>query len=1219
MTDFVGSCHQVSPVTHVKPQLHTPSASSSRARFTDRVLASIDLSEEADVQTSSSSTDEAFGEPQQVWREDSATRKEPPVKRATKRKSEELEVGSKLSQSSFTAVETFLDEAPPSYSESCKDPFSILLSAKDACPNQHIEFAKKGAPKQFSYDHGASTKRVKIITSKEESRLPTEKPRLLSGKSTQKVLNTHDNVKSEIGGSNTKGKFTIADSEDENDELDHEVFSQVSAEDKKPREHSSETNTSYPALSRKTILSDAQSTSTRKESSSKADTDAVKVSCDADTPYIRTSINTSPFQRHSPTKLATIPNLHRAKPDSEKVNSLGLTESEHASVELFLSLQTYEIQNYRESLVRARNASAEMLYTRLIDGGIAASEVQHHTASLKVKIDATNALIELREDYRKVNQEKDELKSRVIAAIKENLDISEYSLERTRSVTHNLFQIELKIFNLLGQAAIPLRNHLRLPERGAPEEKGTLDFSNERSTLLVQSTQVPVPSERLKISNLRSPSPSCSATIQYVQQTQILDQWPRTPKKQPSSNISHVQNRPLQPYVSSPKAKDVTNYSSLPKPKPQREDLDVDVPNLRGLNTHLPLQSLAPQTLSSKKITTNHDRETNNFTTNMASPLQVMNEEDNYGHDEDDDEMLEVAQEIESRGMEATNASGLTRRSVFTETTGNVVRGVLNKRRSPFPAVHSQSSHMQHPWSRDLKAAMKERFHLRGFRLNQLEAINATLSGKDTFVLMPTGGGKSLCYQLPSIIRSGKTRGVTLVISPLLSLMQDQVEHLQKLKIQAFLINSEVTAEHRKLVMDSLRDPQVEKYIQLLYITPEMISKSQIIVNIFRDLYQRKKLARIVIDEAHCVSQWGHDFRPDYKLLGNVRGQFKGVPVMALTATATENVKVDVIHNLGIQNCEVLTQSFNRPNLTYEVRSKSKAKEALDTMAVTIKTLYRNQSGIIYCLSRKSCETIAKKLREEHDVNAHHYHAGMDPLQKNYVQKEWQAGRYHVIVATIAFGMGIDKPDVRFVIHHTIPKSLEGYYQETGRAGRDGKRSGCYLYYGYQDTAALKHMIDAGEGSFEQKERQRQMLRSVIGFCENKSDCRRVQVLNYFNESFKREDCNGACDNCNSKSSFETRDFTDFAVAAIALVGRIEFDKVTLLHCVDVLRGSKSKKIESLGHNQLAQYGAGANLDRGDIERLFYHLVSEDALAEHSVVNKAGFPSKYIHVSSEEI
>jgi bloom syndrome protein len=414
--------------------------------------------------------------------------------------------------------------------------------------------------------------------------------------------------------------------------------------------------------------------------------------------------------------------------------------------------------------------------------------------------------------------------------------------------------------------------------------------------------------------------------------------------------------------------------------------------------------------------------------------------------------------------------------------------------------------------------------------------------------------------------------------------------------------------------MDGLSNPSVEQFIQLLYVTPELLANSGAMMNALTNLHHRKKLARIVIDEAHCVSQWGHDFRPDYKALGVVRRKFAGVPVIALTATATENVKIDVIHNLGITGCEVLTQSFNRPNLVYEVRHKGKAREVLDSIANTIQTSYRGQTGIVYCLSRISCEKLAKQLSQEYGIKTHHYHAGMEAAEKERVQKAWQAGRYNVIVATIAFGMGIDKPDVRFVIHHTIPKSLEGYYQETGRAGRDGKLSGCYLYYGLYDMKTLKQMIDNGEGSAEQKARQTAMLRTVVQFCENQSDCRRVQVLAYFNEAFQREECGSRCDNCNSNSTFEMQDFTHEAASAVKLVRRIQNDNVTLLHCVDVLRGGKSKKVLEQGHDAVPEYGAAKAIPRGEVERIFARLLSEDALQEHNVLNRSGFANQYLHV-----
>ncbi|KAK0664721.1 ATP-dependent DNA helicase hus2/rqh1 [Lasiodiplodia hormozganensis] len=607
--------------------------------------------------------------------------------------------------------------------------------------------------------------------------------------------------------------------------------------------------------------------------------------------------------------------------------------------------------------------------------------------------------------------------------------------------------------------------------------------------------------------------------------------------------------------------------------------------------------------------------------TNMGTPpAQAFDDEEDYGDfDFNEEDIHDITEEMGDR--RAANAVDRNHPShqTFQEASGNHIRQQLSRDRATRKqsakfsgAMAPPANQPQYPWTSDVKRTLKDRFRLRGFRPHQLEAINATLSGKDCFVLMPTGGGKSLCYQLPAVVQSGKTAGVTVVISPLISLMEDQVNHLKALHIQAFYINAEIGQEQRRFIMNALSEPQVEKFIQVLYVTPEMLNKSQAVVNALRDLHRRQRLARIVIDEAHCVSQWGHDFRPDYKALGEVRRLFLGVPVMALTATATENVKVDTIHNLGIQGCEVFAQSFNRPNLYYEVHTKGKREDILQNIAGIIKTKFRGQSGIVYCMARKKCEQIAEQLREKYGISAQHYHAGMEAAQKSETQKAWQANRYKVIVATIAFGMGIDKPDVRFVIHHSIPKSLEGYYQETGRAGRDGKRSGCYLFYGYHDTIFLRKMIEDGDGDREQKERQYAMLRNVVQFCENKADCRRVQVLAYFNEAFKPEDCDAQCDNCNSTITFENRDFTDLAAQAINLVGRIQKENVTLLHCVDVFRGSASKRIKELGHDSFTEYGVGSELERGDAERLFQRLVSEDALEEKNHTNRAGFTAQYI-------
>ena len=909
----------------------------------------------------------------------------------------------------------------------------------------------------------------------------------------------------------------------------------------------------------------------------------------------------SPFQRDSPTKILA-ESLPQSVFSSSDDSSLGLESGDLASVRSFLSIDPLRVQAFFDSLHRASESALEAFWACHVEKRTPTAELQQRPALLKTRINAVKSLLLLRDDHIQVSKQKEDINIRMIAAIREDQDISQDMAEK-KSATRKIIEVEQDILKFLPQASLPTFEEHQFSQIRSLEGTVAGEGSAERPTTLVKSTQA---SHKFSEANAPylQPAPNGASTTQYVQQTQVFESKPRTPVKKPFDNLTLSQSTPLRTYTSSPTTKDVNAYFSPSKRKMGQET------SCTRIRPTFDLQSA-----ETKKNPDSGLEKIGVFTRHMGSPLMV-EDEDDYGQEEDDDEMLEVAEELENRDLRSNTVSDFQHRNVFAETSGNVVRTNSQKSRSQLPQVPTQLSHMQHKWSRDVKIAMKERFHLRGFRPNQLEAINATLGGKDAFVLMPTGGGKSLCYQLPAIVDSGRTNGVTVVISPLLSLMQDQVDHLQRLKIQALLINSEVTTEHRRLVMDSLRDPQPEKYIQLLYITPEMINKSQAVIQSFRDLHRRSKLARIVIDEAHCVSQWGHDFRPDYKMLGEVRQQFQGVPVMALTATATENVKVDVIHNLGIQKCEVFTQSFNRPNLTYEVRSKGKAKDVLDSMATTINTFYKKQSGIIYCLSRQNCEKIAKKLREEYSIEAHHYHAGMNPKEKRLVQGQWQAGKYQVIVATIAFGMGIDKPDVRFVIHHTIPKSLEGYYQETGRAGRDGKRSGCYLYYGYQDTSALKRMIDDGEGSYEQKERQRKMLRNIVQFCENRSDCRRVQILNYFNESFRKEDCNAACDNCNSQSSFESQDFTDYAVAAIELVRMIERQKVTLLHCVDVLRGAKNKKITDLHHTSLDQYGAGSNLERGDLERLFYRLLSEDALVEENVVNKAGFAVQYVHVGT---
>jgi RecQ family ATP-dependent DNA helicase len=596
------------------------------------------------------------------------------------------------------------------------------------------------------------------------------------------------------------------------------------------------------------------------------------------------------------------------------------------------------------------------------------------------------------------------------------------------------------------------------------------------------------------------------------------------------------------------------------------------------------------------------------FTTNMGTPDYFEVADENFDFPEDDDaDMLDAANAFEANGPWPD-------RPALTELNNNL-RRMPTPRRGATEGPAPDPMLYDYPWSKDVAKALKKRFHLEYFRHNQLEAINATLAGDDAFVLMPTGGGKSLCYQLPSIITTGKTSGVTVVISPLLSLMQDQVDHLSRLKIQASLFNSEVTEEHRQLVMQSLKGSTPERFIQLLYITPEMLSKSTRVLNALQALHRNRKLARIVIDEAHCVSQWGHDFRPDYKELGKIRRQFSGVPVMALTATATENVKLDVMNQLDMDDSKAFTQSFNRPNLSYYVLPKPKG--LLEIMAQKIQQKFSRQCGIIYCLSRKDCESVAEKLREAYGVKAAHYHAGMDSASRTDVQKKWQSNTHHVIVATIAFGMGIDKPDVRFVMHYSMPKSLEGYYQETGRAGRDGNPSSCYLYYNFTETTRIKAMIKDSDGDWEQKERQYRMLRNVVQFCENRSDCRRVQVLAYFNEHFSADQCHNKCDNCTSDATFELRDMSEHARNAVRIVEALHHAKVTMLHCIDIYRGTKSKKIRDMQHDEMEEFGLGHDLEKEDIDRLFHRLAADGVLEEYQQLNAAGFPSGYVRLGRQ--
>ncbi|KAK7412041.1 hypothetical protein VNO78_03487 [Psophocarpus tetragonolobus] len=515
------------------------------------------------------------------------------------------------------------------------------------------------------------------------------------------------------------------------------------------------------------------------------------------------------------------------------------------------------------------------------------------------------------------------------------------------------------------------------------------------------------------------------------------------------------------------------------------------------------------------------------------------------------------------------------------------------------------------PWTKELEVNNKKVFGNHSFRPNQREIINATISGCDVFVLMPTGGGKSLTYQLPALIR----RGITLVISPLVSLIQDQIMHLLQANIPAAYLSANMEWTEQLEILRELNSDYC-KY-KLLYVTPEKIAKSDNLLRHLESLHVRELLERIVIDEAHCVSQWGHDFRPDYQGLGILKQKFPNTPVLALTATATASVKEDVVQALGLVNCIIFRQSFNRQNLWYSVIPKT--KKCLEDIDKFIRENHFDECGIIYCLSRMDCEKVAEKLQECGHKCAF-YHASMDPSQRASVQKQWSKDEINIICATVAFGMGINKPDVRFVIHHSLPKSIEGYHQECGRAGRDGQRASCVLYYSYSDYIRVKHMLS--QGAIEQSpitpgynrsnminsgrilETNTENLQRMVSYCENDVDCRRLLQLAHFGEKFDCSACQKTCDNCLKITNFIEKDVTEIAKQLVELV-KLTGQRFSSSHILEVYRGSLSQMVKKHRHETLSLHGAGKHLAKSEASRILHHLVIEDFLMEE--VKKSDF------------
>ena len=485
------------------------------------------------------------------------------------------------------------------------------------------------------------------------------------------------------------------------------------------------------------------------------------------------------------------------------------------------------------------------------------------------------------------------------------------------------------------------------------------------------------------------------------------------------------------------------------------------------------------------------------------------------------------------------------------------------------PAAGSKKVLMKDP-----QQILQHVFGFPDFRAPQDEIISTLVDGGDVLVLMPTGGGKSLCYQIPAIAREG----VGIVISPLIALMQNQVDALKQLGVSATFLNSTLAFETVHRIEQSLRQGEVD----LLYLAPERLVQPATLA-----LLRELDISLFAIDEAHCVSQWGHDFRADYLHLNILATEFPSVPRIALTATADIRTRTEIVSRLSLDDARQFIVGFDRPNIRYRIALKTNPRQQLLQF---LKNEHRNDAGIIYCLSRRKTEETATWLSQQ-GFEALPYHAGLDSETRAKNQARFLNEESIIIVATIAFGMGIDKPDVRFVAHLDLPKTVESYYQETGRAGRDGEAANAWLVYGLQDVIKLRQMMENSEGSDEHKRAEQHRLNAMLGLCEITS-CRRHALLRYFDED-SPERC-GNCDTC--IDPVDTWDGTEAAQKALSAVFRTD-QRFGVNHLIDVLQGSNTEKIRQFEHDKLSTFGIGQTLDINQWRSVFRQLVARGYLS----------------------